>query len=205
MTKLSFGFTRAELAVFRRLQAPFRIQQFLDEEVGYNKETDGETCRSPRRVLRDRLAHCAEGAYFAAAALRLLGHPPLIIDLAAVRDDDHLLAAFKDNGFWGAIAKSNFSGLRFRHPVFRSVRELVMSYYPHYFNLSGELSLRSYSLPVNLVRFDPISWMTTEQDIFEIGDYFYSVRHFQVLPTHFEHCRLRADRRLFEAGFHGGV
>lgn len=201
----TFGFTRDELRIFSRLNTAVRIQQFLDESVGYNLEKDGETCRSPRRVLGDRLAHCAEGAYFAAAALRLLGRPPLIIDLVAVRDDDHLLAAYKEDGCWGAIAKSNYSGLRFRQPVFRSVRELVMSYHPHYFNLSGELSLRSYSAPVNLTRFDPISWMTTEEHLLEIGDYFYTVRHFQVLPSHLERRRLRADSRLFEAGFHGAA
>jgi hypothetical protein len=128
----TYGLTREERATLRRLSSPEKIQHFLDHDLGYNKEHDGETCRSPRRVLRDRVAHCAEGAYFAAAALRLSGHPPLIVDLEAVRDDDHLLAVFKERGHWGAIAKSNYAGLRFREPVYRTVRELVMSYFDCY-------------------------------------------------------------------------
>ena len=200
-----FGFEKHELAVFRKLSTPQKIQRFLDDEVGYNKEKDGETCRSPRRVLRDRLAHCAEGAYFAAAALRLLGHPPLIVDLMAVRDDDHLLAVFQQDGCWGAIAKSNYSGLRFREPVYRTVRELVMSYFAHYYNLKGELTLREFSRPVNLSRFDRNDWMIREEDLFEIGDYFYTVPHSPVMPVAMTRKRRMLDRRLFDAGLVGSV
>lgn len=200
-----FGFEKHELTVFRKLSTPQKIQRFLDDEVGYNKEKDGETCRSPRRVLRDRLAHCAEGAYFAAAALRMLGHPPLIVDLMAVRDDDHLLAVFQQDGCWGAIAKSNYSGLRFREPVYRTVRELAMSYFAHYYNLKGELTLREFSRPVNLSRFDRTNWMTREEDLFEIGDYFYTVPHAPVMPVAMTRKRRMLDRRLFEAGLVGSV
>ena len=199
------GFNRAELAVFRKLTSPEKIQRFLDDEVAYNKEKGGETCRSPRRVLRDRLAHCAEGAYFAAAALRMRGHPPLIVDLMAVRDDDHLLAVFKQDGHWGAVAKSNYSGLRFREPVYRTVRELVMSYYAHYYNLRGELTLREFSRPVSLARFDRIRWMTAEEDLWEIGDYFYTVPHFRILPPNMERKRRQLDRRLYDAGLVGAA
>ena len=124
-------FTPAERAVFRRLRSPELIQRFLDD-IAYNKERGGDTCRSPRRVMRDRTAHCMEGAMFGAAALRMLGHPPLLLDLEAVRDDDHVLAIFRVQGHWGALAKSNYSGLRYREPVYRSLRELVMSYFEHY-------------------------------------------------------------------------
>src|SRR3954469_3600315 len=105
------SFTPAERAVFRRLATPRKIQQFLDCELAYNKEPDGDTCRSPRRALRDRTAHCMEGALFGAAALRALGYPPLLLDLEAVRDDDHVLAIFRQRGCWGAVAKSNYTGL----------------------------------------------------------------------------------------------
>ncbi len=203
--KNNYGFEKNELAAFRKLSSPEKIQRFLDEEVTYNKETSGETCRSPRCVLRDRLAHCAEGAYFAAAALRLQGHPPLIVDLMAVRDDDHLLAVFKQEGHWGAIGKSNYSGLRFREPVYRTIRELVMSYYAHYYNLKGELTLREFSRPVSLTRFDRINWMTTEEDLWEIGEYFYTVRHSRVLTPVVERKRRILDRRSFEAGLVGAV
>ena len=131
MSGFSNGFSRDELAVLRRLTTPHRVQSFLDSEIGYNKELQGDTCRSPRRVLRDRLAHCLEGALFAAAVLRVHGFPPLLLDLEAVRDDDHVLAIFRQNGHWGAIAKSNYSGLGFREPVYRTLRELTISYFEH--------------------------------------------------------------------------
>lgn len=128
-------FSPEELRLLKSLDRPAKIQAFLDNEVRYHHET---SCRSPRRVMRDRFAHCAEGALFAAAALTVNGVPPLIVDLEAVRDDDHFLAVFRDHGRWGAIAKSNFAGLQFREPVYRTLRELVMSYYEHYFNTAGE-------------------------------------------------------------------
>ena len=203
---INFGLTSKELSVIRRLSSPEKIQHFLDYEIEYNKEVDGESCRSPRRVLRDRLAHCAEGAFFAAAALRLQGHEPLIVDLEAVRDDDHLLAVFREHGRWGAIAKSNYAGLRFREPVYRSTRELVMSYYEHYYNPAGEKTLRAYSTrPINLKRFDLMKWMTAEEDLWEVCEYFCVVQHSRVMPPQVERKRRRMDRRLYEAGMVGAV
>ncbi len=201
----SFGLTRKEIAILRGLRRPDGIQRFLDEETQYNKEKDGETCRSPRRVLRDGLAHCAEGAYFAAAALRVLGHRPLIVDLVAVRDDDHLLAVFKEHNRWGAIAKSNYSGLRFREPVYLTVRELCMSYFPHYYNLEGELTLRAFSRPVDLRRFDPMGWMKSEVDLFFIGEHLNTLPHTQILTPVMRRKRRTLDRRLFDAGLLGAV
>src|ERR1041384_2257943 len=174
-------FTPAERAVFRRLGTPEKIQYFLDFDLAYNKEPDGETCRSPRRVLRDRTAHCMEGALFGAAALRMVGHPPLLLDLEAVRDTDHVLAIFRENGHWGAVAKSNFSGLRFRAPVYRTLRELALSYFEHYYNLRRERTLRRYSRPVNLVRFDAIGWMTSEVDVWAIPEYLTTIAHTPLL------------------------
>jgi len=203
---IKFGLTSQELSVIKRLSSPEKIQRFLDYEIEYNKEVDGETCRSPRRVLRDRLAHCAEGAFFAAAALRVQGHEPLIVDLEAVRDDDHLLAVFSEHERWGAIAKSNYAGLRFREPVYRSIREMVMSYYEHYYNPAGEKTLRAYSTrPINLKRFDRMNWMTTEEDLWEVCEYFCLVKHSRVMPPQAERKRRRMDRRLYEAGMVGAV
>ncbi|MGH9835046.1 MAG: hypothetical protein ACREBD_01455 [Blastocatellia bacterium] len=199
------GFSQEESRALKRLSSPEKIQYFLDYEIAYNKEKDGETCRSPRRVLRDRLAHCAEGAYFAAAALRVQGHEPLIIDLEAVRDDDHILAVFKLHGRWGAIAKSNYSGLRFREPVYRTIRELAMSYFAHYYNPKGELTLRAFSRPVNLRRFDRIEWMTMEEDLWEIGEYLCQVPHTKILSPEMARKRRMLDRRLYEAGMVGAV
>src|SRR5215831_1669203 len=196
-------FTPAERAVFRRLTSPDKIQQFLDFDLAYNKEPDGPTCRSPRSVLRDRTAHCMEGALFGAAALRMLGHPPLLLDLEAVRDDDHVLAIFRVRGLWGAVAKSNYSGLRYREPVYRGLRELAMSYFEHYYNLRREKTLRTYSRPVNLRRFDRIGWMTSEEEVWSIPEYLLDIAHTPLLSARMIASLGRVDARLFAAGLVG--
>jgi hypothetical protein len=193
-------FTPAERRALRRLGSPEKIQRFLDVELAYNKEKGGVTCRSPRRVLRDRTAHCMEGALLAAAALRVNGHPPLLVDLEAVRDDDHVLAVYRERGHWGALAKSNYSGLRFREPVYRTLRELVMSYFEHYYNLRGEKTLRTYSRPVRLARFDRIGWMTAEEDLWAIPEYLLTIAHTGLLTKTCERHLRRVDKRLFAAG-----
>jgi hypothetical protein len=198
-------FTAQERSLYARLNTPEKVQRFLDEKVAYNKEPDGPSSRGPRWVIRERRGHCMEGALFAAAALRMQGHPPLLVDLEAVRDDDHVLAVFSHRGHWGAIAKSNYSGLRFREPIYRTVRELVMSYFEHYYNLRGEKTLRAYSRPINLTRFDRIEWMTAEDNVWEIPVYLCSVRHTRILTPQMERQIGRMDRRLFEAGKWGGV
>ncbi len=197
-----YGLSPQELKTLTRLATAEKIQQFLDD-LPYNLEPDGATCRSPRRVLRDRTAHCLEGALLAAAALRVHGHPPLLLDLEAVRDDDHVLAIFRRGGLWGAIAKSNYAGLRFREPVYRSLRELVMSYFEHYYNLSGEKTLRNYSRPVNLRRFDRLGWMTAERDLWEIPEHLSRIAHRPLLPREVEHRLSRVDARLMAAGMVG--
>src|SRR6266568_1531469 len=197
---LTNGFDSRELRTLRRLTTPERIQRFLDDDVAYNKEKSGPTCRSPRRVLHDRLAHCLEGALFGAAALRVQGFEPLLLDMEAVRDDDHVLAIFQQRGCWGAIAKSNYSGLRFREPVYRSLRELAMSYFEHYYSPRGEKTLRSYSRPVNLRRFDPIHWMTAEEDLWAIPEYLVGISHSRLLTPAVERRLNRMDARLMAAG-----
>jgi len=197
-------FTAEERALFRTLKTPLKIQRFLDH-IQYNKEAGGETCRSPRRVIRDGMAHCMEGALFGAAALRMLGHPPLLLDFEAVRDDDHVIAVFRNEGHWGALAKSNYTGLRYREPVYRTLRELAMSYFEHYYNLRREKTLRNYSRPVNLKRFDHIHWMTTEEDVWPIPDYLTTIYHVPLLHPR-QVARLeRVDDRLFAAGLVGRV
>jgi hypothetical protein len=195
-------FNAAETSVFRRLTSPAKIQRFLDD-LAYNKEPGGPTCRSPRRVLRDRTAHCMEGALFGAAALRMLGHPALLLDFEAVRDDDHVLAIFRVRGHWGAVAKSNYSGLRYREPVYRTLRELAMSYFEHYYNLRKEKTLRRYSRPVNLKRFDRMGWMTAEEDVWAIPEHLCDIPHTPVLAQPLIPTLGRVDERLFAAGLVG--
>jgi hypothetical protein len=174
--------TAAELAVFRRrLDTPAKIQRFLDD-IPYNTEAGGETFRSPRRVLADRTANCIEGAVLAAAALRVQGEPPLIMDLTAVHDEDHVIAVFRRGVLWGAIATSKFTGLRYREPVYRTVRELAMSYFEQYFNLKGERTLRGYGRPVNLARFDALHWMTSPQDLWPVAEHLERIPHIPLLP-----------------------
>ena len=191
--------TREEQQLFRRLSSPVKVQKYLDD-LPYNKERDGETCRSPRRVIRDQTAHCFEGALLAAAAMRANAQPPLILDLEAVRDDDHVIAVYRQHGCWGAMAKSNYAGLRFREPVYRTLRELVMSYFESYYNLKGEKCLRAYSRPVNLARFDYLGWMTAEEDLWAIPEYLVGVGHTAIL-RHTK--RMYVDQRSFDAGLVG--
>jgi len=136
----------------------------------------------------------------AAAALRMLGYPPLILDLEAVRDTDHVVAIYRARGLWGAIAKSNYSGLRSREPVYRTLRELAMSYFEHYFNPAREKTLRAFSRPVNLARFDFMNWMTAERDVWEIPNHLCEIPHTRLMPYQTERDLARMDRRLFEAG-----
>jgi hypothetical protein len=192
--------TAKELAVFRRrLNTPAKIQQFLDD-IPYNTEADGETFRSPRRVLRDQTANCIEGAVLAAAALRVQGRPPLIMDLTAVHDEDHVIAVFRWRGLWGAIGTSKFTGLRDRAPVYRTLRELALSYFEHYFNLYGERTLRGYGRPVNLGRFDRFHWMTSELDLWPIAEHLERIPHVPLVPSTIARGLTHVNARLWAAG-----
>ena len=178
-TDNGLGFTPSELRGLRALRTPAGIQRALDA-MPYHLAS---TAWSPRRVWREGTAHCLEGAVFAAAALRVLGFPPLLVDLEAVQDSDHVLAVYRVRGHWGAIAKSNFSGLRFREPVYRTPRELALSYFDDYMNLRGERTLRAYSRPVDLARFDRArpGWMTGDEDCWWIAELLVGVPHTRLL------------------------
>jgi hypothetical protein len=198
-------FDGQELRILKKLTTPERIQCFLDDDIGYNLEPHGDTCLSPRLVLRQRVAHCMEGALLGATALRMLGHPALLVDLEAVRDSDHVLAVYRVNGHWGAVAKSDYSGLRSREPVYRTIRELAMSYFEHYYNPAGEKTLRAYSRPVNLSRFDRMGWITAERDVWEIPNHLCEIPHSQILTPKMARSLAKMDRRLYKAGRLGGV
>jgi len=187
--------------LLRGLSTPEKIQKFLDD-LPYNKEKGGETCRSPRLVIENNTAHCFEGALFAAAALRANGRPPLILDLESVRDDDHVIAVYRSEGCWGSIAKSNYAGLQSRSPVYRTLRELAMSYFEHYYNLKGEKTLRGYSRPVNLARFDSIEWMTSAEPLWAIPEYLCEISHTPIFNGLMRR-RMYMDKRLYKAGLVG--
>jgi hypothetical protein len=183
----------------RALKTPAGVQRFLDE-IPYNL---GYTARSPKKVLRERKASCFEGAVFAAAALRVLGFPPLIFDLEAKQDTDHVVAIFKVCGHWGAVAKSNFTGCRYREPVYRTLRELAMSYFNIYFNLRFERTLRRYSRPVNLARFDCLNWMTTDKSVWFIAEHLCEIPHIRLITPAMEKNLNRLDLRSIRAEMTG--
>ena len=195
----SFGLSPADARTLRALKTPSQIQKFIDA-LQYQY---ANTAMSPQRVLRERKGHCMEGALVAAAALRFNGHPPLLMDLEAVHDDDHVIALYCERGLWGSIAKSNFAGLRFRAPVYRTLRELAISYFENCYNLRGERTLRSYSVAVNLARLDSQHWMTSEEDVWCVPELLIAARHFPIVPDKVARDLPRLDRRSFEAGMHG--
>jgi hypothetical protein len=190
------GFSPAELRKLRSLRDPHGIQRFLDQ-MPYHL---ADTAWSPRRVLQENTSHCFEGAMLAAAALRANGYPPLVFDLEAEHDTDHVVAIYRVNGHWGAIAKSNYTGCRYREPIYRSLRELAVSYFDVYFNLRRERSLRRFSGPVNLARFDSLEWMTTDKPLWFVAEYLFDIRHYRLLTPTMARRLHRLDDRSFRAG-----
>jgi hypothetical protein len=190
------NFTPAEQRKLRSLKTPHGIQRFLDN-MPYHL---ADTAWSPRRVLQENTSHCFEGATLAAAALRANGYPPLVIDLEAEHDTDHVVAVYRIKGHWGAIAKSNYTGCRYREPVYRTLRELALSYFDVYFNLRGDRSLRTFSRPVNLARFDARDWMTTDEHLWFIAEYLFTIRHHPLLRPGMAKGLHRLDDRSFRAG-----
>lgn len=192
--------TNPERDVIEGFAAPIDIQRFLDT-LPYSTDS---FYRCPLRVLRNRTAHCFDGALFAAAMLRRLGFPPLILDLLPnERDDDHLLALFKFDGHWGAVAKSNFVGLRFREPVYRSIRELVMSYFEQYFNVAAEKTLRAYAGPLNLTGFDRLRWMTEDHGLEQIAQRLDQLRRISIISERTVGLLSPVDARSYQAGLFG--
>jgi len=191
---------RSERQVMVRLTTPRKIQDFLDE-LPYSLET---IYRCPLRVLRDRVAHCYDGALFGAAALRCLGYPPLILNMPAIlHDDDHLLALYKRDGRWGAVAKSNFVGLRFREPIYVTLHELVMSYFEQFYNVERKKTLRNYTVPLNLKAFDKLNWMTSDAPLERIGARLDEIRKVRLLTRRMIANLSLVDERSYQAGLLG--
>jgi len=190
----------AERRIMARLTTPSRIQSFLDG-LPYSTETD---YRCPLRVLRERAAHCFDGGLFAATALRHLGHPALILNMIPnARDDEHLLALYRRDGHWGAVAKSNFVGLRFREPVYRDVRELVMSYFEQFYNVNREKTLRRYTVPLDLKAFDCLNWMTRDDGLERIARKLDALRSYPVLTKGMIRRLSPVDLRSYQSGLAG--
>jgi hypothetical protein len=202
MTTADFesSLTKAEVRRIAGITSPVKIQSFLDS-IEYSEEV---RYRCPLTVLRDMKGHCFDGAMFAAAMLRRSGHPPLILDIIPNdNDDDHILALFKVDGHWGAVAKSNYTGLRYREPVHRSVRELIMTYFEVFFNAIGEKTMRAYTRPLNLKEFDRLHWETNDAAMDAIGERLDEIRRFKPLTPKMIRNLSFADERSVKAGLMG--
>ncbi len=189
------GLTPREFAVLRRLNTPRKIQAYL-HGLRQNFELDGDTCRPVRQVLKTGRAHCIEGAMLAAAALWANGEPPLIIDMRAERDYDHVVAVYRRNGRWGALSKTNGIGLRSRDPVYRSLRELAMSYFHEYTNRADQKTLREYSVPYDLRRLDTSLWVSGTENCWVVAEELDDLRHFRLMGR--RHLRNVTRRDPFE-------
>ncbi|MBI2025236.1 hypothetical protein HYT04_00405 [Candidatus Kaiserbacteria bacterium] len=199
---MTFGLTRAEERVLRRLSTPIKIQDFLDT-LPMNWEKRGDTQMSPHMVLRKKKAHCMEGALLAAAALWRAGEPPLIMSLSprmGKGDDDHVVALYKRGGRWGAISKTNHAALRFRDPLYRTPRELALSYFHEWFiNKTGEKVLECYSKPLDMRRFGT-EWITSEKDLWNVADALSEREHYFLVPKGNWRYVRKADRMELKAG-----
>lgn len=172
-----------ERKLLSRLSAPQKIQDYLDAMPNNVLNSNEHTMRSPRRVMRDRKAHCMEGAMLAAAALAYHGRPPLLLGLeAAAGDYDHIIALFKEGGLWGAISKTNYPVLRWRDPVYKSARELSMSYFHEYFLDNGKKTMRRFSEPFNIQKYDPARWLTAEEDVDWLAEELGEAKYFPIAP-----------------------
>lgn len=195
-----FGSDEKELAVLKELKNPAEIQDFLNK-IPINFEEKGDTCMSPRMVLKRWKCHCIEGAMLAALALRLQGKKPLVVDLTASRHDfDHVMAVFKQDGKWGALSKTNHAVLRYREPIYNSIRELVMSFFHEYTDDKGRKTLRSFSMPINLSKFDKKDWMISEEDVWCVNDALAKVKHYKILTRKQIRNLRKADKLEIEAG-----
>ena len=194
--KLEESISKQNTEILSSLKTPYQIQAFLDS-IPYSPE---DTNRCPRRVLEDRQAHCLDGGLFAAALLRRLGNPPVIIDLLPEpgRDDDHVLAIFRNHNHFGAIAKSNYVGLRYREPVYRTIRELVMSYFESFFNTFKEKTLRNYTVRLDLSKLDALQWETDDRGADEIEQRLKHLRKFPVISNEMAANLSELDQRSYD-------
>ena len=188
------GLAPREFATLKRLSSPAKIQAFVNA-IPINHEIGGETVLSVREVLRQRRAHCIEGAMLAAAALWVQGEPPLLMHLDCdITDYPHVVTLFRRGGYWGAISKTNGAPLRYRDPIYRTLRELALSYFHEYSNRRGHKTLRSYSTSFDLRRLDPAQWVTSAKSCWETHDRLVELRHFPLISKRQEKLLAKRDR-----------
>jgi hypothetical protein len=196
------NFTKKEIALMRKLNTPAKVQSFLNQ-LSFNFETNGETLKSPLFTLRVGNAHCLEGALLGAYILSLHGFKPFILHLKATTNDyDHVIVPFKvkgSMGLWGALSKTNHAVLRYREPIYKNIRELVMSYFHEYFLDTGQKTLRQYSKLLNLNSFQK-NWMTLDGDLWGIDQELDKIKHYDIVPKDIIKKLRKADRIEVQAG-----
>lgn len=194
------SFTKKEIALMKRLNTPAKVQDFLNG-LRFNFEDDGkDTLKSPIRVMREKKAHCFEGAVLGAYILSFHGYKPLILHLETTKGDfDHVVALFKEGGLWGALSKTNHAVLRYREPVYKNTRELVMSYFHEYFLDNGKKTLRKYSEPLDLNIFGK-NWELSEKDLWKIDEKLDKVKHYDIAPKKTIKNLRRAEKIEIKAG-----
>ncbi len=193
-------YTKDEIKLFKKLSTPVKIQDFLNT-VPNNFDQGNDTLRSPREMLRKNKAHCMEGALFAAAVFEFHKKPALLLDLKSTQKDlDHVVTLFKQNGYWGAISKTNHAVLRYREPVYRTIRELALSYFHEYFLHDGTKTLLSYSQPFNLKKFKREDWQTSAEDLWHIAEALDDSPHIMIVPKQLRKKFRKADLIEINAG-----
>lgn len=191
--------TPQEEKLIQKLNTPAKVQDFLNT-IPFNFEKQGETLKSPLETLRKRRAHCFEGALLGAYILSRHGFKPLVMYLKSTHGDlDHVIAPFQVGGLWGALSKTNHGVLRYREPVYKNIRELVMSYFHEYFLNDGRKTLRQYSAPINLNSFEK-DWWCAEEDLWGIDDALDKAKHYDFAPKHAIKNLRKADKIEIEAG-----
>lgn len=196
------NYSKSETKLFARLNSPTKIQDYLNS-LKFNFEEDGDSCMSPREVIKNKKANCIEGAILAAAVLEFHGHKPLVVDLRSTKkpyDDDHVVAVCKQFGSFGAISKTNHGVLRYREPIYKTLRELVLSYFHEYFLNNGQKTLREYSELFDLSHFDHLNWRTTDKSLLKISFYLDKIKHYKILSDKQIKNLRKADEIEIEAG-----
>jgi hypothetical protein len=189
--------------IFRAMKTPADIQRYLDSLPYVGEERD----RCPLDVMRDGQCHCLDGGLLAALALRRIGYPGLLIDLVPAYDrkgkkldDDHVLAIFRRHGAWGAVAKSNYAWLRYREPVFRSLRELAMSYFEVYFSIDGLKTLRGYTRPLDISKYDDLDYAWSEAGAAQLYKALYRRKPIRLISEKASTELLPTDERALASG-----
>ena len=198
-SEFALTFTKKEIALMNKLNNPAQIQDFLNG-LKFNFEKEGETLKSPLFTLREGSAHCFEGALLGAYILSLRGWTPYLMHLKTTKADyDHIVAPFKEGGFWGALSKTNHAVLRYREPIYKNIRELAMSYFHEYFLDNGEKTLRQYSALLNLNTLKN-NWATSEKYLWNIDKKLDKIKHYDILPKSYLKKLRKSDKVEIEAG-----